>query len=257
MPVVTITSDFGSGDYYLARIKGALLCRDAGLTLVDINHQVANYDIVQAAFIFRHAWPSFPPGAIHLLSVMNFPHSEARFLAIRHREHFFIGPDNGIFSLVFDPFPAQAFLLPQPRSNCFPLEDIFADAVQHILLGKDFAAIGAPAAEMERRITLQPVISRQSIRGSVVHIDNYENAITNISRELFERVGQNRPFALYFKRHDPITRLSAFYHDVPVGEPLCWFNSAGLIEIAINMGKAGSLLGLKIEDTVQIDFLAE
>ena len=81
--------------------------------------------------------------------------------------------------------------------------------------------------------------------------------IVNIRRELFEQVGQNREFALYFKRHDPITQLSLHYNDVPIGETLCLFNSADYLEIAINMGKAGSLLGLKMEDTIQIDFKEE
>jgi S-adenosylmethionine hydrolase len=78
--------------------------------------------------------------------------------------------------------------------------------------------------------------------------------ISNISRELFERVGKNREFELYFKRHDPILKLSHNYYDVAVGETLCLINSADYLELAINMGKASSMLGLKLEDTIQIDF---
>ena len=88
----------------------------------------------------------------------------------------------------------------------------------------------------------------------MIYIDNYENAIVNIDRTLFEKVGRNRPFSLYFKRNDPITRLSEDYSDVPVGETLCLFNPSAYLVIAINMGKASSMLGLKVEDTVQIDF---
>jgi S-adenosyl-L-methionine hydrolase (adenosine-forming) len=100
---------------------------------------------------------------------------------------------------------------------------------------------------------LQPVISQNQIRGSVIHIDNYDNVILNITRDLFQKISKNRPFQLYFKRHDPITQLSNYYNDVPIGETLCLFNS-DYLEIAINMGKAAELLGLKIEDTVQINF---
>ena len=107
---------------------------------------------------------------------------------------------------------------------------------------------------MVQRITFQPVISPNRIRGAVIYIDQYENVISNISRELFERIGKNREFELYFKRHDPILKLSRNYFDVAVGETLCLINSAEYLELAINMGKASSMLGLKLEDTIQIDF---
>ena len=88
----------------------------------------------------------------------------------------------------------------------------------------------------------------------MVYIDKFENVILNIQRELFERIGGGRPFELFFKRHSPIVELSVNHYDVTVGEMLCRFNSADLLEIAINMDKAASLLGMKVEDTVQVDF---
>ena len=87
-----------------------------------------------------------------------------------------------------------------------------------------------------------------------MYIDQFDNVILNITRTLFDEVGRGRSFELFFKRHDPITVLSTDFHDVAVGGTLCRFNSAHLLEIAINMGKAASLLGLRVEDTVQIDF---
>jgi S-adenosylmethionine hydrolase len=254
MPVVTLTTDFGLKDYYVALIKGTLLRRDDRLTLVDITHQINNYDIVQAAFIFRNAWKSFPEGTIHLLSVNDFYSPDKRFLAIQHEGHYFVGPDNGLLSLIFQPFPKTAFEIPFPEEEAFPIGEIFARTVDHIIAGTPLREIGRPAGDIVQRITFQPVIGPSYIRGAVIHVDNYENAIVNISKTLFDQVGRSRPFALFFKRHDPITKISRHYYDVPVGDTLCLFNSAGFIEIAINMGKAGSLLGLNVEDTVQIDF---
>lgn len=254
MPVVTLTSDFGLRDYYVSMIKGALLCNDPSLLLIDITHNINHYDIVQGAFIFKNAWPSFPKGTIHLLSINNFHSSNHHFLAIHHQEHYFIGPDNGIFSLVFEEFPRDVYSLQPPAGHPFPLKDLFAGAVQHISAGRPLHELGAQVEAPIQRITFQPVITPSRIRGAVIHIDNYENVVVNITRQLFEQVGLNRPFSLIFKRHDPITRLSNNYYDVPIGEPLCLFNSAGYIEIAINTGKASTLLGLNLEDTVQIDF---
>ena len=254
MPVVTLTSDFGLRDHYVALIKGALLRRHQPLNIVDITHQIDNYDIVQAAFLFKNAWRAFPPGTIHLLSVNDFYNRDQPFVAIRFEAHYFIGPDNGLFSLIFDTVPEEIYLLTIPSDPRFPLMEVFGEAVGHIAAGRPFEAIGPPAGDLLQRLTFQPVIGPARIRGTVIHIDNYENAIVNISRALFEQVGGQRPFALFFKRHDPITQLSEHYYDVPVGEPLCRFNSADLVEIAVNMGKASTLLGLTLEDTVQIDF---
>ncbi len=254
MPIVTFTSDFGSQDYYSAIIKGAILCRQSPIQFVDITHNIKNYDIVQAAFIFKNAWQSFPKDTIHLLSINDFDHAQQGFLVIKHEDHFFIGPDNGLFWLVFEQMPEEVYRLPRVANSNFPLKEIYANAVAHLTAEKPLSEIGIRLQNIVQRIALQPVTGKEHIRGSVVHIDNFENVIVNIHKDSFEKIGKNRSFSLYFKRHDPITRLSQNYYDVPVGEMLCRFNSADCIEIAINMGKAASLLGLNVEDVVQIDF---
>ncbi|MCB0641028.1 MAG: SAM-dependent chlorinase/fluorinase, partial [Phaeodactylibacter sp.] len=114
--------------------------------------------------------------------------------------------------------------------------------------------IGLPLEEMQQGLSLQPVTSTSTIRGTVIHVDRYDNVIVNVEKDLFYKIGNHRPFELYFKRHDPILQLSKYYHDVPVGEVLCLFNTSDLLEIAINMGKASTLLGLKVDDAIQIDF---
>ncbi len=254
MPIVTLTSDFGWKDYYLAMIKGAMLCQRRDLNIIDITHDITNYDIVQAAFIFRNAWPSFPKGTIHVLSVNDFGDGKQNFLAIRHEGHYFIGPDNGVFSLVFETIPKEVYQLDFQAKGKFPLKEVYAKAVGHLAHEKPFQEIGLPATETVSRITFQPVIGASQIRGAVIHVDKFENVVLNIPQSLFNKVGEKRSFSLSFKRHDPIKKLSKHYHDVPVGEVLTRFNSAGYLEIAINMGKAASLLGLNLEDAVQIDF---
>lgn len=254
MPIVTLTSDFGQGDYYLPLIKGAMLSRHRQLQLVDITHQVSCYDIVQAAFIFKNAWRSFPEGTIHLISVNDYYQEECRYLAIQHEGHYFIGPDNGVFTLIFDQADIKGFQLAVSTAATFHLHEVYAEAVGHIAGKQDFEKIGYPVEALVQRITFQPVVQPSMIRGAVIHIDRFQNAILNINRELFERIGAGRSFQLFFKRHDPIIKLSKHYHEVPIGEVLCLFNSADYLEIAINMGKAAELLSLKVEDAVQIDF---
>jgi len=252
--MVTFTSDFGGQDYYVALVKGAMLQQQPQLQFVDITHNVQNYDIVQAAFLFKNAWQHFPVGTIHLLSINDFDHAQQGFILIKHAGHCFIGPDNGLFWLIFEQVPDEVYELPKPENSSFPLKDIFANAVAHITSEKPLHTIGNRLHNIVQRLALQPVTGKSHIRGSVIHIDIFENVIVNISRNLFDKIGKGRTFSLFFKRHDPITKLSQHYYEVPVGEILCLFNSAGCLEIAIHKGKAASLLGLKVEDVVQIDF---
>ena len=125
MPLVTLTSDFGLDDYYVAVIKGAMLCQNQNLNIVDITHNVKNYDIVQGAFVLKNAYSSFPKGSIHILSVNNFYTEHYCFLAVRYDEHYFIGPDNGVFSLLFDEKPEDVYELEFDRKSDFPLKNIF------------------------------------------------------------------------------------------------------------------------------------
>lgn len=255
MAIVTLTTDFGDRGFDLPKLKGALLSAASTVQLVDLTHQVGNYDIVQAAFLFRNAWQNFPKGTIHLISVNDYPADTPRFLAAAHRGHYFIAPDNGLFSLIFpEDAPNQYHIVQYEAKELIALDRIYARAVGHLAQGRPIIELGEATPEVMQRITLQPVISPSQIRGSVIFIDGFDNAITNINQPLFEQVGGGRAFALYFKRHDPIQGLSRYYHEVDIGEPLCLFNSSNLLEIAINMGKASSLLGINVEDTVQIEF---
>ncbi len=255
-PIVTITSDFGRRDYHLALIKGSILRQTPDARIIDISHEVANYNIVEGAFLFRHAWQAFPVGTIHLLSINDFDQPDRPFLAFTHEGHHFIGPDNGLFSLVFADRPSGIFQISTEdiELSRFPIADILAQAVGHLAQDFPVGGLGVAVEEWIERITLRPVTGPNHIRGSVVYVDQFDNVILNIDRALMENVGGGRPFQLFFKRHSPINQLSEHYHDVPVGEMLCCFNSADLLEIAINMDRAAGLLGLKVEDTVQIDF---
>lgn len=253
MAIVTLITDFGNSDYYAALIKGSLLSAHPQLNIVDVTHAVQPFDMAQAAYILGLVFGSFPKGTIHLVSVNNFDGNLA-YIAMQREGHYFVGPDNGIFTLIFGTSLESVYRLPYDPADTFPLRQVFCHAVDHILSNESFEKIGLPAPDHEQRIALQPVIFGSEIRGTVIHIDHYENVITNIRRELFEQMHQGRRFEVHFKRHAPLTRLSHIYHDVPPGEPLCFFNVAGLLEIAVNMGKAASLLGIQHDDMVRITF---
>ncbi|MCB0656765.1 MAG: SAM-dependent chlorinase/fluorinase [Saprospiraceae bacterium] len=255
--VVTLTTDLGNQDYYVGMVKGAILTASSQMQLVDITHEIPSFDIVQGAYILRNVYNHFPPGTVHLISVNNNYNVQNVYILFERDGYFFVGPNNGLFSLVFERLPDQVFELKGTRGGAFPVRDIFAKVIRHLDRGDTLNEIGDPATNLVMRMNLQPVVTRSHIRGSVIHVDKFDNVVLNITRDVFERARKGRDFALFFKRFEPITSISEHYFDVPVGETLCVINSADHLEIAINMGKAASLLGLKEDETVQIDFYDE
>lgn len=254
MRLVTLTTDFGLSDPYAASLKGELCRQTADLQVVDISHNVNNFDIVQAAFVFKNAWPHFPAGTIHLIMVNDLPAARRNYLLVRQFDQFFICPDNGMLHLVFEALHGPVYRLSFEKKENQSLGRQMALVVNQLIRKLPLEQIGPLAGETVRRLSLQPVITNQQIRGTIIYIDNYDNAISNISRTLFDQVGQGRPFEISFKRHPALTRLSKDYDEVDIGDPLCLFNRAGYLKIAVNMGKAASLLGLRMEEMIQIDF---
>lgn len=255
MQLVTLTTDFGTQDFYAGALKGALLSRCPAAHLVDISHDIKPFDIVQGAFVVRNVWPEFPPGSIHLVGVHCVYDQGYRFVAARHAGHYFLAPDNGLLTLLFEHLePQDLRLLSADPTEHFAVKKVFAEAVLHLAEGRPFELLGDHPAPLLRRISIQPVITPTRIRGTVIHVDNFDNVIVNIRREVFEKARNNRHFSLFFKRNDPITQLSGNYCDVAVGEQLCLFNTAGYLEIAVNLGRAATLLGLKVEDVVEVVF---
>ena len=251
--IVTLTTDFGTQDYYVGALKGALVSRAPEFRLVDISHDIKAFDIVQGAFVVANTWREFPENTIHFIGVNCVYQPEYRFVAARHEGHYFIAPDNGLLTILFQNLdPANLRSIPANAKEHFAVRNVFANIIAHFAENKPFEELGEHPAPLLERISIQPVITPTRIRGTVIHVDNFENVVVNIRREVFEKTLNGRNFSLFFKRNDPITKLSENYCDVPTGEQLCLFNAADYLEIAVNMGKAASLLGLKVEDVVEV-----
>ena len=253
-PLLTLTTDYGRQDFHLPRLKAHLLSAVRPLQIVDISHEIPPFNITRAAFIFKRVWSHYPEGTIHLISVNDYYAPRSRFLAIRHERQYFIGPDNGIFSLIFGRLPDATYVIDGYKKSA-SLPEIYARAIGHVASEKPFHEVGLPATKLTESLSFQPVIGQDYIRGTVTFIDQYDNVTTNISRDRFEQIRQGRPFQLLIKRMQPIEALSAHYHDVPQGEALCRFSSDGLLEVAINMDRAASMLSIQEEDMVQVQFL--
>lgn len=256
MAIITLTTDLGLKDYYVSTVKGAILSQLPDVTIVDISHDIQPFDISQASFIIKNSYTSFPPGTVHIIGVNTQPDASTPFLGVLANGHYFIGADNGIFSLLFDIHPekiVQLTLKQEREFLTFALRDVFVKAACHIARGGTLEVIGTVRQHFTERMLFKPHTSATSIRGMVMYIDSYENVICNINEQLFREIGRGRPFNIQM-RTNSVDMLCESYNDVSDGEIIAMFNSAGFLEIAINKGKASSLLNLKLGDTISIEF---
>ncbi|MFO7998476.1 MAG: SAM-dependent chlorinase/fluorinase [Bacteroidales bacterium] len=258
MAIITLTTDWGCANHYVGAVKGTLLKLIPGVQIVDISHEIPPFDIMQASFVLKNAFPHFPEGTIHLLGVNTEAGLQTPHIAVKQQAQFFVGADNGIFSLLFDHDPEEAVeveLLQDSDYFTFSTRDVFAKAAAMIASAGGIRELGKPHKELNQRIPFRPVIYPEKIIGKVIFIDRYDNVLVNIDRELFRQVGRNRPFTIHFRSPGySITQIHQSYADVVPGEKLALFGSTGYLEIAINQGKASSLLGLYMNDTVSIEF---
>lgn len=249
----TLITDSGKDHYTVGRMKGLLLGAFNDAQIIDITHEVEHFNRVEAAHQLEACYRDFPNRTIHIVHVNAFYSPVSKWVALKTNDQFFIGPNNGLFSLVFED---PSYDVHQIGST----EDLgrwpgaaMVDAAIHIA-NEGNLDIFPICSDYDERIKLHPVVREKTIRGTVIQIDEFGNVITNITQKLYEKVRQGRQFALYFKRFDPITYVSQHYAEEGVGDTLCRFNSLGFLEIAIHLGNASELLDLRLNDTVQIEF---
>jgi S-adenosyl-L-methionine hydrolase (adenosine-forming) len=258
MAIITLTSDWGLGSHYVGAVKGTLLRLIPGATVVDITHQVAPFDLMQGSFVLRNAWPCFPEGTIHIVGLNTEAGIKSPHIAIRHQNQFFIGADNGLFSLLFDTAPDEIVELDVIQDTdyfTFSTRDVFVKVAALIASGKQLSSLGPKYESLNQRLPFRPVVYPDKIIGKVIFIDDYENVFVNIDQDTFKSVGKGRSYLLSFRAPGmDIDEIVQSYGDVVPGEKLALFGSTGMLEIAINQGKASSLLGLNLNDTVTIEF---
>jgi S-adenosylmethionine hydrolase len=252
MAIVTLTTDLGARDFYLAALKGAIYTTCGLIPITDINNAVKLFDIKEAAYIIRNAYSYFPKGSIHIVYV-NASDAKGKLLICQRDGHYFITFDNGLLSIAFGKTPAETYVINEELYEGHNLT--FAQPIANIvnLLLKeykptDFAHLATDTVNYR---LLNPIETPGSIRGTIMYIDNYGNAIVNITRDMFERVVQDKRFTILANIANTKT-VSQHYSDVDEGDLVCLFNSAGYLEIAINKGKADSLLGLRLDGPVLV-----
>ncbi|MEO6582983.1 MAG: SAM-dependent chlorinase/fluorinase [Ferruginibacter sp.] len=248
MPLITLISDFGYEDFLAGAIKGVLLQATNGATIVDVTHSLSPFNYPQSAYVCRNAIKNFAPGTFHLVLVNIFDEKPEHLLLAKHNDYYIGCADNGLITMILEETPQVVVALPLEKSqqkNTLYCISIFAAAIDKIAAGMAIEEVGDASISIHVKNPLRPLLGQNWIEGQIIFIDNFENVIVNINKEEFEEQRKGRSFTIVFKRDEVIDKISDTYADVPEGEKLAHFNSAGYLEIAINKGNAAGLFGLQ------------
>lgn len=274
MPIITLTTDFGLKDASVAAVKGAIYSELNKALIVDITHEVSPFHISEAAYIIRNAYRNFPKGSIHILGVDSELTPENEHIAVKLDGHYFICANNGIISLLTNemvPEKSVKINIHDKVITNFPVLDIFVQVASHIARGGTLDVIGKSISTFKTLRNIEPVIkSNNEIIGAIIYIDNYGNAVSNISKKIFKEVAKARDFKITARgfQFNKIYRnySDAINFELPKdrreeeGKRLALFNSSDYLEISIyksnpeTVGSASSLLGLRVGDSISVVF---
>ena len=235
--LVTLLTDFGTADGYVAELKGVLFSSAPGIQVVDLSHDVPPHDVEAGRLAVARYWRRFPPGAIHLVVVDPGVGSARKAIAVSSDGRFLVGPDNGVLSPALLLPGAQVVSLPVSAdvAPTFHGRDVFAPAAAALARGAALDTLGSPLADPVIRRTPEAVRDGDGwLRGEVIVIDRFGNAVTNL-------FGVHDGEVHIGPRTVPLRRT---YAEVASGEPVALVGSSGLIEIAIRDGSAAAVLGL-------------
>jgi S-adenosylmethionine hydrolase len=257
--IITLTTDFGTADTYVAAMKGAILSINPQANIVDITHSISPQNIREAAFVFSTAFRYFPRETIHVLIVDPGVGSERKALLVQTESYYFLAPDNGVLSYVFQnertkhviQLENQKYFL-QSISTTFHGRDIFAPAAANLSLGIPITKFGPAAEKLVKFPIPEPGISDNQIYAHILHIDHFGNIITDISKEFWNKTMGKKKFSITCGKKK-ITRLSQTYSEGKSGELIAYFGSSGFLEIAIVNGNAKKYLSISIEQPIIIN----
>ncbi len=275
MPIITLTTDFGEKDHFAGAIKGAIYSEIPDIQIVDISHSVSPFNIPEAAYIIQNAYRSFPEGSIHIIGIDSELNEENKHIAIKLDGHYFVCANNGIMSMICAEITPEQIVeinIHDKIKSSFPVLDVFVKAACHIARGGALGIVGKVIQSIKPIKNIKPYVNddKTQIIGSIIYIDNYGNVITNIKKIFFEDIQKGRPFEISARNYK-FKRIFSKYSDIvnfeipedkrnDEGRGLVVFNSSQYLEIAIyksdshSVGSATTLMGLKLRDTVTINF---
>ncbi len=257
-PIITLLTDFGSKDHYVASMKGVILKINPDCHLVDISHQVNPQDIEEGAFTLASAYSYFPKGTIHLAVVDPGVGGTRKPLLLVTPDFYFVGPDNGLFTMISQKEKVEQIIVLDRRkyhlskvSTTFHGRDVFAPVAAHLSLGVKPNAFGYETSSLKELGFPKPVVREEKLFGEILYVDTFGNLVSNIDGRVAIRFARGRPFVIR-TRGKRISVLKEGYWEGKKGEPIALFGSGGFLEISVREGNAQKALKMKRGDPIQI-----
>lgn len=248
--VITLTTDFGLKDYYVSAMKAVMLGIAPEVRLIDVSHDIPSQDIMAGSWVLKNSAMLFPSGTVHTVVIDPGVGTDRAPIALKVEDQYFVGPDNGIFSLLTADHYYSAVRLSKQEylrdnhSATFHGRDIFAPAAAHLSRGVDLHDLGEPIDELVSYRWMQPIADRDGLEGTVIHIDKFGNLVTNIPKSLFEEVIAGKKVKIYVG-NVILNSVEPTFASVAEGEPVAYIGSAGMLEVGINKGNAEQMLGVQ------------
>ena len=257
--LVTLTTDFGSRDPYVAEMKAAILSISPEATIVDVTHEIAKFNIRMGAYALASAAPYFPKGTIHVAVVDPGVGTRRRPILIQTQLGFFIGPDNGLLISAAEHQGitsvheiANTKLMLQRVSNTFHGRDVFAPAAAHLANGVSPDEVGPEVRDIVKPDFTKVTLEKGMLAGEVLHVDDFGNIITNIGEKQVERVRLADIITVELAAKKLELRFCKAYSEVQPQEPLALIGSHNYLEIAINQGNAARKFKVRPGEKVKL-----
>jgi S-adenosylmethionine hydrolase len=257
---ITLTTDFGTSDHFVGAMKGVIASIAPRATVIDITHEIPPYDVTQAAFVIGQAWQYFPKRTAHVIVIDPGVGTARRPILAEAAGQFFIAPDNGVLSMVFDSGPhsvrviSNAKVMRKEISRTFHGRDIFAPAAAHLARGIAPKLFGKKIDDYIRSSALNArKVSNTRYSGTILKVDRFGNLITNLHIDQFPEL-RTRPFELR-AGVERIRRFALTFADAAIGELFAIVGSSGYLEIAANQASAANLLGCGAGAPVDLEMM--
>ena len=275
MSIITLTTDYGNKDYSVSELKAKIYNEITDVRIVDISHNISPFNLTEAAYIIKSAYRHFPKGSIHIIGIESDLTPENAHIAMKFDDNYFIGADNGVFSMIIGDFKADSMVeinIHKNYNNTITANDVFVKIATHISRDGKLEVIGKKIDSIKEIKDIKPVVSSDNnqIIGSVIYIDNYGNVVTNITQNIFDKIAKSRAFTIYARnvKFDKIFNnySDAIDYSVPKdkreedGKKIALFNNLGYLELSIyksnpsTVGSASTLFGLGYRDQISVHF---
>ena len=275
MSIITLITDFGYKDQFVALMKGEIYSNNPESQVVDISHNISPFNIMEAAYILENSYKSFPENTIHIIDVDSEKNKEKKHIIVKLDNHYFITSDNGIMSIMSQNINYQEIYEISILNELKPMQSslkTFSKVACHLSMGGKPEIVGKKINNLKNVKNLKPFVNSEKtqIISSVIYIDHFGNVITNIKKSFFEEIGKGRKFEISARNYK-FNKIYSSYSDIinfnisedqrsDEGKALIIFNSNNYLQISIyrsnpeNVGTAATLLGLKIYDSVSVMF---